>query len=162
MEEKKEHNCIFDEKKKTARILRYVYIVAAVVYVGLLIWSLCRQNYVAALFDIALLLMDIGYVFWCNSSISDAELAISAIEYEHSRCNIIKDIYRNHTWISVKDRLPDEDLFNRGYSVEVIGLFKYGTICKCYYSFEDRRWRIERFLGNPKPTHWMPMPKVKP
>lgn len=161
MEEKKEHNCIFDEKKKTARILRYVYIAAAVVYVGLLIWSLCRQNYVAALFDVALLLMDIGYVFWCNSSISDADLAISAIEHEHSRCNIIKDIYRNHTWISVKDRLPDEDLFNRGYSEEVVGLFMDGNIriSHCYCSIDEGIWFFKGLTCDP-PTHWTPIKKT--
>ena len=48
METIKTHKGIFDEKKKTARIMRNVFIVVAVVYVGLIIWSICRQNYVVA------------------------------------------------------------------------------------------------------------------
>lgn len=150
MEEKKEHNCIFDEKKKTARILRYVYIAAAVVYVGLLIWSLCRQNYVAALFDVALLLMDISYVFWCNSSISDAELALEYMEI------------RDYPWIRVDERLPEEDPHNKGTSVGVIILFPSDRVSIGYYSFKNRIWFIPRFLGSVNPIYWMPMPKVNP
>ena len=49
----------FEEKKEIARIMRNVFIVITVFYVGLIIWSLCRQNYVPALFDVAILLMNI-------------------------------------------------------------------------------------------------------
>lgn len=159
METIKTHKGIFDEKKKTARIMRNVFIVVAVVYVGLIIWSICRQNYVVALFDVVILLMDIGYVYWCNAIISDADLAISAIECERSRCNLLDAISRNHPWINVLDNLPEEDPDGKGYSVEVIGLFPDGQVSKCFCSIEEDIWFFEGIPCD-KPTHWMPMPKA--
>ena len=149
----------FEDKKETARILRNVFIVAAVVYVGLIIWSLCLHKYVPALFDAVILLMDIGYVYWCKESMSDAELALKYIEYVESRDELIESISRNHPWISVNDKLPGENPDNKGYSVEVIGLFSDGSVCKWYCSIEERIW----FMGiitTDQPTHWMPIPEV--
>ena len=149
----------FEEKKGIARIMRNVFIVIAVVYVGLIIWSLCRQNYVPALFDVAILLMDIGYVCWCNASISDAELVLKYIEYIESRDELIDAICKNHPWINVLDNLPEEDPDDKGYSVEVIGLFPDGRVSKCFCSMEEGIWFIEGLTCD-KPTHWMPLPKV--
>lgn len=149
----------FEEKKETARILRNVFIVAAVVYVGLIIWSLCLQKYVPALFDAVILLMDIGYVYLCKESMSDAELVLKYLEYVESRDELIEAISRNHPWISVNDKLPEEDTDNKGYSVDVIGLFSDGSICKCNCSIEDRIWFIGIIISN-QPTHWMPIPEV--
>ena len=149
----------FEEKKETARILRNVFIVAAVVYVGLIIWSLCLHKYVPALFDAVILLMDIGYVYWCKESMSDAELALKYIEYVESRDELIESISRNHPWISVNDKLPGENPDNKGYSVEVIGLFSDGSVCKCYCSIEERIWFIG-IITTDQPTHWMPIPEV--
>ena len=61
-------------------------------------------------------------------------------------------------WISVKDRLPDEDLFNRGYSVEVLGLFMDGNIriSHCYCSIEEGIWFFKGLTCDP-PTHWTPI-----
>lgn len=149
----------FEEKKEIARIMRNVFIVVAVVYAGLIIWSLCRQNYVPALFDVAILLMDIGYVCWCNASISDAELVLKYIEYIESRDELIDAICKNHPWINVLDNLPEEDPDDKGYSVEVIGLFPDGRVSKCFCSIEEDIWFIEGLTCD-KPTHWMPMPQV--
>lgn len=160
MEKKKEHSGIFEDKKKTARIMRNVFIVLAVVYVGLIIWSLCRQNYVVAAFDVVIMLLIIGYVYWCNALISDADLAISAIECERSRCDLIDAISRNHPWISVEERLPEEDPDFEDSSVEVIGLFSDGSISKCFRSLNDGIWFIGDIECEQPPTHWMPMPKV--
>ena len=149
----------FEEKKETARILRNVFIVAAVVYVGLIIWSLCLHKYVPALFDVVILLMDIGYVYWCKESMSDAELVLKYIEYVESRDELIEAISRNHPWISVNDKLPDEDPDNKGYSVDVIGLFSDGSVCKCFCSMDENIWFIDGLTCD-KPTHWMPIPEV--
>ena len=146
----------FEEKKGIARIMRNVFIVIAVVYVGLIIWSLCRQNYVPALFDVAILLMDIGYVCWCNASISDAELVLKYIEYVDSRDELIYAISRNNPWIGIEERTPEEDPDDKGYSVEVIGLFPDGRVSKCFCSIEEGIWFIEGLTCD-KPTHWMPM-----
>lgn len=146
----------FEEKKEIARIMRNVFIVIAVVYVGLIIWSICRQNYVPALFDVVILLMDIGYVCWCNASISDAELVLKYIEYVESRDELIYAISRNNPWIGIEERTPDEDPDDKGYSVEVIGLFPDGRVSKCFCSMEEGIWFIEGLTCD-KPTHWMPM-----
>lgn len=149
----------FEEKKEIARIMRNVFIVIAVFYVGLIIWSIFRQNYVTALFDVAILLMNIGYVCWCNASISDAELVLKYIEYVESRDELIYAICRNNPWINVLERLPEEDPDDNGYSVEVIGLFPDGRVSKCFCSIEEDIWFIEGLTCD-KPTHWMPMPQV--
>ena len=65
-------------------------------------------------------------------------------------------------WISVNERMPEEDTRKKGYSVDVLGLLQNGRIGKCYYSFLYCKWYMEKFLGTVKLTHWMPMPKVKP
>ena len=149
----------FEEKKETARILRNVFIVAAVVYVGLIIWSLCLHKYVPALFDAVILLMDIGYVYWCKESMSDAELALKYIEYVESRDELIESISRNHPWISGNDKLPEEDHDDKGYSVNVIGLFPDGHVSKCFCSMEENIWFIDGLTCD-TPTHWMPIPQV--
>ena len=156
--EKKMTNA-FEEKKETARFMRNVFIVIAVFYVGLIIWSLCRQNYVPALFNVAILLMNIGYVCWCNASISDAELVLKYVEYVESRDELIEFIVKDHPWINVLERMPAEDPDNKGYSVEVIGLFPDGRVSKCFCSIEEDIWFFEGLTCD-KPTHWMPMPKV--
>ena len=152
----------FEEKKKIARIMRNVFIVVAVVYVGLIIWSLCRQNYVTAGFDAALLLMVLGFVYLYNSAILDAEIVLNYIKYVNLRHEFIETIINEHTWFSVDERLPREDPDNKGNSVGVIGLLPDGRINKCYYSFENSRWFIPRYIGTVKPTHWMYIPKVNP
>ena len=152
----------FEEQKKTARIMRNVFIVVAVVYVGLIIWSICRQNYVSALFDAALLVMVIGFVYFYNSSIYKAELVLEYIKYVKLRNEFIEVLINEHTWFSVDDRLPREDPDNKGNSVGVIGLLPDGRINKCYYSFENSRWFIPRYIGTVKPTHWMYIPEVNP
>lgn len=150
----------FEEKKETARIMRNVFIVIAVFYVGRIIWSLCRQNYVLALFDVAILLMNIGYVCWCNASISDAELVLKYVEFVEAQDELIEFIVKDHPWISVLERMPAEDQDNKGYSVEVIGLFPDGSVSKCFCSIEEDIWFFEGLTCD-KPTHWMPMPKLQ-
>lgn len=62
-------------------------------------------------------------------------------------------------WISVEERLPEEDPDDKGYSVEVIGLFSDGSVSKCFCSIEEGIWFFEDIVCD-KPTHWMSMPKL--
>lgn len=165
MEKKNQHSGIFEDKKKTARIMRNVFIVVAVVYVGLIIWSLCRQNYVVAAFDFVIMLLIIGYVYWCNALISDADLAISAIECERSRCDLIEAISRNHPWISVEERLPEE---NKAVLLWLGGCYKVALLRDNQW-WECTGWQIGGgwsaldALSTQEVeyiTHWMPIPEV--
>ena len=72
------------------------------------------------------------------------------------------DKHQPSLWISVNDRLPEEDPRKKGYSVEVLGLLQNGRIGECYYSFFYCKWYMKRFLGTVKPTHWIPIPEVNP
>ena len=151
----------FEEKKEHAELMRNIFGITAVLYIGFIIWIACIHRYEILwwAFNVWLLLVCIAVKN--QNEKKDAELAISAIEHEHNRCNIIKDIYKNHTWISVKDRLPDEDLFNRGYSEEVVGLFMDGNIriSHCYCSIDEGIWFFKGLTCDP-PTHWTPIKKT--
>jgi len=68
-----------------------------------------------------------------------------------------RDQLRN-PWISVNE-LPEEDQDNKGYSVNVIGLFSDGRISHCFCSLDEDIWFFEGITID-RPTHWMPMPKV--
>ena len=90
----------------------------------------------------------------------------------HSRDEEIKGLYNSlehfrsiinnlrNPWISVEERLPKEDKDDKGYSVEVIGLFPDGRVSKCFCSIEEDIWFFEGLTCD-KPTHWMPMPKLQ-
>ena len=62
-------------------------------------------------------------------------------------------------WVRTLYKLPEENPNEKGYSVEVIGLFPDGSVSKCSYSIEEGIWFIEGLTCD-KPTHWMPMPEV--
>lgn len=65
-----------------------------------------------------------------------------------------------HPWISVKERLPEEDPDDKGYSVEVIGMFPDESVSKCFCSIEEGIWFINGLTCD-KPTYWMPTPELK-
>ena len=148
-----------EEKKEIARIMRNVFIVIAVVYVGLIIWSLCRQNYVPALFDVVILLMDIGYVCWYNASISDAELVLKYLEYVESRDELIDAICKNHPWINSSERWPNNEGRILMYDTKSGDINDAYSIGKGLYWDEDGLNLVEindcHFV-----EYWMPVPKV--
>ena len=91
---------------------------------------------------------------------------------EIGRMNITIRLYANHIeqlrkeieqlrnpWINVLDNLPEEDHDNKGYSVNVIGLFPDGRVSHCFCSIDEDIWFIEGLICD-KPTNWMPMPKL--
>ena len=71
------------------------------------------------------------------------------------------DAHQPPLWISVEERLPKEDKDNKGYSVEVIGLFLDGDVGKCYCGIEEGIWFFVDGWTCDRPTHWMPMPKLQ-
>jgi hypothetical protein len=88
----------------------------------------------------------------CCISNEEAHKILKEMEYE---ANIDK-------WISVKDRLPDED---GEYLISMYHRFMIGGIYKKYtgrfvakYYAEYKEWRIMNDVCT-SVTHWMPMPK---
>ena len=152
----------FEEKKEHAQLMRNIFGITAVLYIGFIILIACIHRYeiLWLAFNVWLLLVCIAVKN--QNEKKDAELALKYIEYVNLRHEFIETIINEHTWFSVDDRMPREDPDNKGNSVGVIGLLPDGRINKCYYSFENCRWFIPRFLGTVKPTHWMYIPKVNP
>ena len=140
----------FEEKKEHAQLMRNIFGITAVLYIGFIVFIVCIHRYEILwwAFNVWLLLVCIAVKN--QNEKKDAELVL---EYMESR---------EYPWIRVDERLPEEDPHNKGNSVGVIGLLQDGRINKCYYSFENSRWFIPRYIGTVKPTHWIPIPKVNP
>ena len=149
----------FEEKKEHAQLMRNIFGIMAVLYIGFIVFIVCIHSYEILwwAFNVWLLLLCISVKN--QNEKKDAELVLKYIEYVDSRDELIEAISRNHPWISVNDKLPEEDPDNKCYSVEVIGLFSDGSVCKCFCSIEERIWFIGIITTDP-PTHWMPIPEV--
>lgn len=74
-------------------------------------------------------------------------------KYYESECKL------RNPWISVEERLPEEDIDNNGYSVKVIGMFANGGISDCFCSLDENIWFIDGLTCD-KPTHWMQIPNL--
>ena len=144
----------FEEKKEHAELMRNIFGIIAVLYIGFIIWIACIHRYEILwwAFNVWLLLVCIAVKN--QGEKVDAELVLKYIE---SRDDLIDAISRNHPWISVDDRLPEENPDDKGYSVEVIGLFPDESVSKCSCSIDEDIWFIEGLTCD-KPTHWMPIP----
>ena len=70
------------------------------------------------------------------------------------------DEHPKSPWISVEERIPEEDPNDKGYSVEVIGIFPCGNVSDCFCSIEEDIW-FTKGLTCDRPTHWMPIPELK-
>ena len=139
----------FEEKKEYAKLMRNIFSITAVLYIGFIIWIVCIHRYEILwwAFNVWLLL---GCIAVKNQSEKvDAELVVKYLEYIDSRDELIDAICKNHPWISVNDKLPEEDPDNKGYSVEVIGLFSDGSVCKCSCSIEEGIWFIGIITSDP-------------
>lgn len=152
----------FEEKKEHAQLMRNIFGITAVLYIGFIVFIVCIHRYEILwwAFNVWLLLVCIAVKN--QNEKKDAELVLEYIKHVKLRNEFIEVIIKEHTWFSVDDRLPREDHDNKGNSVGVIGLLPDGRINKCYYSFENSRWFIPRYIGTVKPTHWMYIPKVNP
>lgn len=140
----------FEEKKEHAQLMRNIFGITAVLYIGFIVFIVCIHRYEILwwAFNVWLLLVCIAVKN--QNEKKDAELVL---EYMESR---------EYPWIRVDERLPEEDPHNKGTSVGVIILFPSDRVSIGYYSFKNRIWFIPRFLGSVNPIYWMPMPKVNP
>jgi len=102
-----------------------------------------------------------AYISGAHSRDDEVEMLKNQIEElsEQLKMNAENIQKLRNPWISVGDRLPEEDPDDKGYSVEVIGLFPDGCVSKCFCSLDEDIWFIEGILID-RPTHWMPIPKV--
>lgn len=140
----------FEEKKEHAQLMRNIFGITAVLYIGFIIWIACIHSYEILWWAFLVWLLLVGLAVSFHSRKKDAELALKYMES------------REYPWIRVDERLPEEDPHNKGNSVGVIILFPSDRVSIGYYSFKNRIWFIPRFLGSVNPIYWMPMPKVKP
>lgn len=140
----------FEEKKEHAQLMRNIFGITAVLFIGFIIWIACIHRYEILWWAFLVWLLLVGLAVSFQSSKKDAELALKYMES------------REYPWIRVDERLPEEDPHNKCNSVGVIILFPSDRVSIGYYSFKNRIWFIPRFLGSVNPIYWMPMPKVKP
>lgn len=94
-----------------------------------------------------------------DEEIKELELSLEAA------ADVVKTLTKQlnelrNPWISVEERLPEENQDDKGYSVEIIGLFSDGTVSKCFCSIDEGIWFIEGITCD-KPTYWMPIPELK-
>lgn len=103
-----------------------------------------------------------GYIAGAHSRDGEVENLENAMHSVNEYCHQLRNkLYQlRNSWISVEDRLPEEDKDNNGYSVKVIGMFASGSISDCFCSLEEDIWFIDIFTCD-KPTHWMPIPELK-
>ena len=140
----------FEEKKEHAELMRNIFGITAVLYIGFIIWIACIHRYEILwwAFNVWLLLVCIAVKN--QNEKKDAELVLEYMDRLY------------YPWIRVDERLPEEDPHNKGNSVGVIILFPSDRVSIGYYSFKNHIWFIPRFLGSVNPIYWMPMPKVNP
>lgn len=81
---------------------------------------------------------DISEVTWSEEKVNDTD-----VEY-----------VRKSQWISVDERLPEDDETVLTYS-------SYGYVL-AYYSEQDRMWFAYGNYGDINPTHWLPIPPLNP
>ena len=139
-----------EEKKEHAQLMRNIFCITAVLYIGFIIWIACIHSYEILwwAFNVWLLLVCIAVMN--QSEKKDAELVLKYMES------------REYPWIRVDERLPEEDPHNKEFSVDVIGLFPSGKVGICHCSLLYYKWYMKGFLGTVEPTHWMYIPKVNP
>ena len=140
----------FEEKKEHAQLMRNIFGITAVLYIGFIVFIVCIHRYEILwwAFNVWLLLVCIAVKN--QNEKKDAELVLKYMDRLY------------YPWIRVDERLPEEDPHNKGNSVGVIILFPSDRVSIGYYSFKNRIWFIPRFLGSVNPIYWMPMPKVTP
>ena len=140
----------FEEKKEHAQLMRNIFGITAVLYIGFIIWIACIHRYEILWWAFLVWLLLVGLSVSFYSRKKDAELALKCMD----------SIY--YPWIRVDERLPEEDPHDKEFSVEVICLFPSGKVGICHCSLLYHKWYMRGFLGTVNPIYWMPMPKVKP
>ena len=93
----------------------------------------------------------------------DCQLRLAVTE---EACTVAAKVLRNTAWISVKDRLPEQDGWYLVYAPGYWGNSHiYGLDGMAYSNFKNNykdHWGIERGIsrgGAVIVTHWMPLPE---
>ena len=91
----------FEEKKEHAELMRNIFGITVVLYIGFIIWIVCIHRYEILwwAFNVWLLLVCIAVKN--QGEKVDAELVLKYLEYIDSRDELIDAICKNHPLISV-------------------------------------------------------------
>ena len=82
----------FSEKKATAKTMGVMWSIVSLLWLGMTIFCICIKQYSDLWATINLFLAASVLAVNNFAAISDAELAISAIEYEQSRSSLMNEI----------------------------------------------------------------------
>lgn len=140
----------FEEKKEHAQLMRNIFGITAVLYIGFIILIACIHRYEILWFAFNVWLLLVCIAVKNQNEKKEAELVLKYIDS------------REYPWIRVDERLPEEDPHDKEFSVEVICLFPSGKVGICHCSLLYYKWYMRGFLGTVNPIYWIPMPKVKP
>lgn len=142
----------FSEKKEHAELMRNIFGITAVLYIGFIIWIACIHRYEILWWAFNVWLLLVTLAVKNQSDKVDAELALSYIDYVDSRDELLEFICKQRPWISVTERMPDD-----GEPVNVAVKWTNGEI---HYSLdtyrEDFGWEG---YDEDMVLAWMPIPK---
>ena len=103
----------FEEKKEHAELMRNIFGITAVLYIGFIIWIACIHRYEILWWAFLVWLLLVGLAVSFHSRKKDAELALKYIEYvelRHELCNAIEvppQIATKRQKILIPDRLGE-------------------------------------------------------
>lgn len=105
---------IFEEKKEHAQLMRNIFGITAVLYIGFIIWIACIHRYEILWWALLVWMLLVGLAASFHSRKKDAELAFTYIEYVKLRDEFIKaieipqQIATKRQKIIIPDRLGEE------------------------------------------------------
>lgn len=104
----------FEEKKENAQLMRNIFGITAVLYIGFIIWIACIHSYEILWFAFNVWLLLVGIAVSFHSRKKDAELVLKYIEYVKLRHEFNKaievppQIVTKRKKIIIPDRLGEE------------------------------------------------------
>ena len=112
--------------------------------------------------DVSLSLMKNAFIAGAHSRDIEVMNLEHLLKVERNSVKVLVEANNKlrNPWISVEERIPEEDPNDKGYSVEVIGIFPCGNVSDCFCSIEEDIW-FTKGLTCDRPTHWMPIPELK-
>ena len=160
----------FEEKKEHAQLMRNIFGITAVLYIGFIIWIACIHRYEILWFAFNVWLLLVCIAVMNQSEKKDTELVLKYIEYVELRDELIEAISRNNQWISVNDRMPEITYTSIGESKFVfVHVVNKGTGSEwielpAKYNERLHDWQTNDFTLIGKRggvvTHWMPIPTI--
>ena len=155
----------FSERKATAETMRMIFGILAILYIGFIIWSICIKNWSSLWWEINVWLLLVTITFNKNSEIIDAELAISSIEYERSKCDL-EVIICGGRWIPVEDALPPSEEVEGNlmdlspYVLVRVAEEKEDIYAVARYDHRFKQWWSNDGCVIDKASHWQYIRKV--